>query len=99
MTVQLKEKIEHLISFYNHGSEHLNKILGERYVKYDELISEQDSQFWQYLCNKDFKRLQKLLSQNLGEGHFLDDSDESDSEAEGTRNVDSEDDDNNLVGL
>jgi len=39
------------------------------------------------------------MSQNLGEGHFLDDSDDSDSEGDGTRNVDSEEDENNMMAL
>lgn len=42
---------------------------------YDDLISADDQEFWQYLCKKDFKRLNKLLTQNIGEGHFLGDGD------------------------
>ena len=98
MTIQLKDKIEHIQNFYNLGPDNLTSILGEGYIAYKDLITESDIQFWQYLCNKDFKRLQKLLSQNLGEGHFIDDSDENDSD-DGTRNVDSEEDDDHLMGL
>jgi hypothetical protein len=39
-------------------------------------------QFWKQLCKRDFKKLQKLLTQNIGEGHFLNDSDEYESENE-----------------
>ena len=42
---------------------------------YDDLISADDQEFWQYLCKKDFKRLNKLMTQNIGEGHFLGDGD------------------------
>jgi hypothetical protein len=65
-------------------------VLGEGYPKYTDLISTQDLEFWNYLCKKDFSRIQKLMSQNLGEGHFMDDSDSDDSEGE--RKVDSDDD-------
>lgn len=41
-----------------------------------------DRDFWNYLCKKDFERLEKLLSQGIGEGYFLDDSDSDDSEEE-----------------
>ena len=37
------------------------------------------------LCKKDFKRLHKLMTLNMGEGHFMDDSDEFDSDHEKSR--------------
>jgi hypothetical protein len=58
----------------------LNHILGPNHVKYQDIISEPDIEFWRYLCNKDFKRLQKLLNQALGEGVFFDDTDSDESE-------------------
>ena len=57
-------------------------VLGEGYIKYSDLISKEDCEFWSYLCKKDFVRLQKLMGQNLGEGHFFDDSDSEDSDSE-----------------
>ena len=49
-------------------------------VAYNDLISTEDREFWQYLCKKDFRRLEKLLTQSMGEGHFVDDSGDDDSE-------------------
>jgi len=65
-------------------------VLGEGYQKYSDLISAQDLEFWNYLCKKDFKRLQKLMNEKLGDGYFMDDSDSDDSEGE--KKVDSGDD-------
>lgn len=48
-------------------------------MAYNDLISAEDREFWQYLCKKDFRRLEKLVTQNMGEGHFVDDSGEDDS--------------------
>ena len=56
-------------------------------IKYTDLISAQDLEFWDYLEKRDFKRLQKLQTAALGDGHFFDDSDTSDSEDEGVKNV------------
>lgn len=50
-----------------------------------DLISKEDHDFWRLLCKKDFKRLQKLMNKSLGEGHFMDDSDEFDSDTEKSR--------------
>ena len=69
------------------------------------MISTQDIEFWDYLCLKDFKRLQKLQSASLGDGHFMDDSDSSDSENEGAKpnrrykdkDSDDEDDQDNIM--
>jgi hypothetical protein len=49
---------------------------------YDDLISAEDRDFWTYLCKKDFRRLEKLQTQNIGEGYFIDDSSEEESEPE-----------------
>lgn len=49
-------------------------------LAYNDLISAEDREFWQYLCKKDFRRLEKLQTQSMGEGHFVDDSGEDDSE-------------------
>jgi hypothetical protein len=85
MTVQLKDKIEQIQQFYSMDEEKLNMVLGPGYIKYSDLISSTDIEFWNYLCRKDFRRLQKLMSQNLGEGHFLDDTDSDDSDADGKK--------------
>jgi len=49
-------------------------------LAYNDLISAEDREFWQYLCKKDFRRLEKLLTQSMGEGHFVDDSGDDDSD-------------------
>jgi hypothetical protein len=49
---------------------------------YDDLISPEDRDFWVYLCKKDFRRLEKLQTQNIGEGYFIDDSSEDESDAD-----------------
>ena len=78
------------------NEEQLNALLGPDHIKYQDLISQQDIDFWQYLCNKDIKRLQKLLNQALGEGIFFDDtdSDDSDENHEGKLSDSDEDDEN-----
>ena len=43
-------------------------------VKYQDLITSSESEFWEYLCNKDFKRLIKLQNQGLGDGVFMEDT-------------------------
>ena len=69
-----------------------------------DLISKDETEFWKSLCKRDFKRLQKLMNKSLGEGHFMDDSDEFDSDNEkqsrfrnrpGTAEPDNEDENNN----
>jgi hypothetical protein len=57
ITVQLKEKIHSIQQFFMSDEEQLNQILGPDHVKYQDIISDQDIEFWRYLCNKDFKRL------------------------------------------
>ena len=54
--------------------------LTESSVKYNDLISTEDQEFWSYLCKKDFRRLDKLMTQGIGDGYFIDDSDEYDSD-------------------
>lgn len=74
--------------------EQLIQILGPDHVKYQDIISEQDIDFWKYLCNKDFRRLQKLLTQGLGDGIFFDDTESDDSdERSGKLGSDSDEDD------
>ena len=51
-------------------------------VVYEDLISEEDGKYWAELCKKDFRRLEKYQVLNIGEGHFMDESDEPDSEDE-----------------
>lgn len=80
ITVQLKEKIQNIQQFFLTDEEQLKAILGHGFVKYHDIISEQDTEFWRYLCNKDFKRLQKLLNQGLGEGIFFEDTESEDSD-------------------
>ena len=49
-------------------------------IAYNDLISTEDQEFWSYLCKKDFRRLEKLMTQQIGDGYFIDDSDEYDSD-------------------
>ena len=75
MTSQLKDKVQQIQEFYGEKNREMAiQITGSTLV-YDDLISADDQEFWQYLCKKDFKRLNKLLTQNIGEGHFLGDGD------------------------
>jgi hypothetical protein len=39
-------------------------------VVYDDLISSDDKSYWDYLCKNDIRRIEKLLSQSMGEGNF-----------------------------
>lgn len=55
-------------------------MLGKNYLKYSDLITKAEQDFWSDLCNRDFKRLEKLAYQNLGEGHFIDDTDSEEEE-------------------
>ena len=47
---------------------------------FSDLISHSDIEFWMKLKERDFKRLSKTLTQNMGEGHFMDDDEELDSD-------------------
>lgn len=51
-------------------------------VMYEDLIDEDDRRFWADLCKRDFRRLEKYQVLNIGEGHFMEESDEPDSEDE-----------------
>ena len=51
-------------------------------MTYQDLISPEDRKFWAELCKRDFRRLEKYQRLNLGEGHFLEESDEPESEEE-----------------
>lgn len=82
MTAQLKERVELVRKYYNLKSrEEIREKTGIDVV-YDDLISAEDCKYWAELCKKDFRRLEKYQVLNIGEGHFMDDSDEPDSEDE-----------------
>jgi len=49
-------------------------------LSYNDLISTEDQEFWNYLCKKDFRRLEKLLTQEMGKGIFMDDTDSDDQD-------------------
>jgi len=59
MTIQLKEKVDQIQHFYGPAlaDEQREAVLGNGYVKYEDLMTTDDLEFWQYLCKKDFKRL------------------------------------------
>lgn len=84
MTLQLKDKVSQIKQLFEMDEAILKDYFGEtNFIKYQDLISPQDIEFWDYLCNKDFKRLHKLQTAGLGDGVFFDDSDDdSDSENE-----------------
>jgi len=65
---------------YSKPNEEMAKKLTGSNVTYNDCISTEDREFWDYLCKKDFKRLEKLLKESMGEGHFIDDT--SDEEPE-----------------
>ena len=69
--------------------EHAIALTGSTLI-YDDLISPEDRDFWSYLCRKDFCRLEKLLTQNIGEGHFIDDSSEEESDDDVPKRIDSD---------
>lgn len=83
MTNQLKEKVSQIQNFYSEGNREIAAKITGNSLNYEDLISSEDQEFWQYLCKKDFRRLNKLLTQNIGEGYFIDDSGEEDSDDEG----------------
>ena len=82
MTSQLKERVELVRKYYNLKSRQEIKEKTGIDVMYEDLITEEDSKFWASLCKKDFRRLEKYQVLNIGEGHFMDESDEPDSEDE-----------------
>ena len=82
MTSQLKERVELVRKYYNLKSrEEIREKTGIDVV-YDDLISEEDGEIRAERCKKDFRRLEKYQVLNIGEGHFMDESDEPDSEDE-----------------
>lgn len=82
MTIQLKDKVQQLQDFYKEDNRESAIALTGSSLIYDDLISAEDRDFWSYLCKKDFCRLEKLLTQNIGEGHFIDDSSEEESDGD-----------------
>mmetsp|Transcript_7746 Transcript_7746/g.12999 ORF Transcript_7746/g.12999 Transcript_7746/m.12999 type:complete len:260 (+) Transcript_7746:508-1287(+) len=82
MTSQLKDKIFQLQRFYSEENRERAVALTGQSVIYDDLITKEDKDFWQYLCKKDFRRLDKLMTQSIGEGHFIDDTDEDEESEE-----------------
>lgn len=82
MTTQLKDKVQQLQDFYKEDNRESAIALTGSSLIYDDLISAEDRDFWNYLCKKDFCRLEKLLTQNIGEGHFIDDSSEEESDGD-----------------
>ena len=82
MTTQLKDKVQQLQEFYKEENRESAIALTGSSLVYDDLISAEDRDFWNYLCKKDFCRLEKLLTQNIGEGHFIDDSSEEESDGD-----------------
>lgn len=82
MTTQLKDKVQQLQDFYKEDNRETAIALTGSSLVYDDLISADDRDFWAYLCKKDFVRLEKLQTQNIGEGHFIDDE-SSEDESEG----------------
>ena len=74
ITNQLKEKVQQIQEFYSEKKKAVAFAVTSSRVGYEDLISSEDQEFWVYLCKKDYKRVNKLLTQNIGEGYFLDDS-------------------------
>lgn len=80
MTSQLKERVELVRKYYGLKTRDEIKLATGMDVMYDDLVNEEERKFWTTLCKKDFKRLEKYQILNMGEGHFLDESEEEDSE-------------------
>ena len=82
MTIQLIERVDLLKKFYEGKTrEQVLKYTGSE-IMFSDLVTVDDQQFWSLLKEKDFKRLQKTLTQNMGEGHFMDDDEEYDTDIE-----------------
>lgn len=62
MTTQLKDKVQQLQDFYKEENRETAIALTGSSLIYDDLISPEDRDFWNYLCKKDFRRLEKLLT-------------------------------------
>lgn len=82
MTIQLRERIDMLLMYFNGRASDSIKVQTGCEYSYFDLITEEESAFWRILCKKDLRRLQKLMTTNMGEGHFQDDTDEFDSDRE-----------------
>ena len=80
MTVQLRERVDMLLLYYKGRTAESVKVQTGCHLSYFDLITDKESTFWRLLCKKDFRRLQKLMTTNMGEGHFRDDTDEFDSD-------------------
>jgi hypothetical protein len=58
MTLQLRDIIEQIQTLYAlQGGQKAREIFGQDAIPYNDLISQTEQEFWQYLCKKDFKRL------------------------------------------
>lgn len=79
MTSQLKERVELVRKYYSTKTRQEIKEKTGVDVTYEDLISPEDRKFWSKLCKRDFRRLEKYQRLNLGEGHFLEESDEPES--------------------
>lgn len=82
MTSQLKERVELVRKYYSLKSREEIKDKTGIDVMYEDLVDEDDRRFWADLCKRDFRRLEKYQVLNIGEGHFMDESDEPESEDE-----------------
>lgn len=82
MTSQLKERVELVRKYYSTKTRQEIKDKTGVDVTYEDLIGPEDRKFWAELCKRDFRRLEKYQRLNLGEGHFLEESDEPESEEE-----------------
>ena len=82
MTSQLKERVELVRKYYNLKSRDVIKEKTGIDVMYEDLIDEDDRRFWADLCKRDFRRLEKYQVLNIGEGHFMEESDEPEAEDE-----------------
>ena len=80
ITVQLRERVEMLLMYYNGRAAESVKVQTGCHYSYFDLISEEESTLWRRLCKKDLRRIQKLMTTSMGEGHFHDDTDEFDSD-------------------
>ena len=82
ITVQLRERVEMLLMYYNGRAAESVKVQTGCAYSYFDLISDEESTLWRRLCKKDLRRIQKLMTTSMGEGHFQDDTDEFDSDRE-----------------
>jgi len=83
IALQLKDKILEVQKYYDGMTSKQAQALTGSPICYNDLITPEDREFWNYLCRKDFRRIDKLMTVSMGDGIFLDDSEEDEDDDRG----------------